>query len=85
MSIDAKMLGRTVVLVIALLNSVLTMCGRNPLEISDDTVYTLVSAVFMIGAALWNWWKNNSITPAAKRADDYMKTLKQQGKGTKNG
>ena len=44
-----------------------------------------VSAVFMIGAALWNWWKNNSITSAAKRADDYMKTLKQQGKGTENG
>lgn len=82
---NAKVLGRTVVLFIALLNSVLTMCHGNPLDISDDTVYTFVSAAFMIGAALWNWWKNNSITSAAKRADDYMKTLKHQGKETENG
>lgn len=77
MKIESGTIARTIVLFIALLNSVLTMCGANPLDISEDTVYSLVSAVFMIGSAVWSWWKNNSFTAAAKAADEYMKSIRE--------
>lgn len=77
MKIESGTIARTIVLFVALLNSVLTMCGANPLEISDDTIYSIVSAVFMIGSAVWSWWKNNSFTAAAKEADEYMKRIRE--------
>ncbi len=67
---------RTVVLVIALINQVLTVLGKNPLPFSDEAVYEGVTAVFTVGASIWTWWKNNSFSTAAIMADDYLKELK---------
>lgn len=67
---------RTVVLVLALVNSVLTVAGKSPLPIEDAQVETILSEIFTIVAALWAWWKNNSFTQAAIKADQYMAELK---------
>ena len=67
---------RTVVLVLALVNNCLTMAGHSPLPIEDAELTELLSQIFTIGAALVAWWKNNSFTPAAIKADSYMATLK---------
>ena len=69
-------IARTIVTAIALLNSVLTMLGKNPIPWSDDEIYVAVSAVISVATTLWSWWKNNSFTPEAKAADVYMKELK---------
>ena len=67
---------RTVVLVLALVNNCLTMAGHSPLPIEDAELTELLSQVFTIGAALVAWWKNNSFTQEAIKADSYMATLK---------
>lgn len=77
MDISKGTIARTVVLLLALVNQVLTMCGLNPLPFSEDVIYELVTLLFTIGASVWAWWKNNSFTEKAKKADEYLKELKE--------
>lgn len=71
-------IARTVVLIIALVNQVLTSFGINPLPFSDDIVYELITSLFTIGAAAWAWWKNNSFTKNAVRADEVLTVYKNK-------
>ena len=68
---------RTIVLIIALINSILTMCNINPLPFSDEQIYQGASAIVTIAATLWAWWKNNSFTKEAIEADEYKKKIKE--------
>lgn len=70
---------RTIVLIVALINTVLTGIGKNPLPFSDEQVYNIVSNAVTVIASLWAWWKNNSFTKNAIAADEYMKELKNEG------
>jgi SPP1 family holin len=69
---------RTVVLIIALVNQVLTVCGYSVLPITDDQVAELLSLILTIGASLWSWWKNNSFTQNAIEADEVLECLKNR-------
>lgn len=68
---------RTIILVIALVNQVLTSLGKNPLPFSDDLIYEAVTLAVTIGASAWAWWKNNSFTKKAIIADEYLKEMKK--------
>lgn len=68
---------RTVVLVIALINQVLTSLGYPILPFTDEQVTELISLVFTIGASAWAWWKNNSFTKHAIKADEIKNKLKE--------
>ena len=78
MKVNAGTIARTAVLAVSLLNVLLNAFGKNPLPFSDDEVYTTVSTVVAVVASLAAWWKNNSFTPEAIEADDFMTRLKQQ-------
>lgn len=67
---------RTIVLVVTLLNQLLTMFGKNPLPFAEDELYSTITAIATIAATAWAWWKNNSFTPAAVQADEYLAELK---------
>ena len=81
--VSKETLLRTVILAITLINSVLIMLGKNPLPFSENEIYQAISAVCTVAASLWAWWKNNSFTNAAIRADEYMNVLKSQTKKEK--
>ena len=70
---------RTIVLVLALVNQVLAIYGKNIIPITEDEVYQLVTLLITIGSALWAWWKNNSFTQAAIKADEHMDMLRKNG------
>lgn len=76
MKISAGTIARTVVLVLALVNQVLSATGHNVINIADEDVNTLISTGFTIAAALVAWWKNNSFTKAARLGDAVMKEEK---------
>lgn len=80
MKIKSDTVIRTVITAIALLNSVLVILGKSPLPWNDDELYEGVSAVLAIITTLWSWWKNNSFTAVAIKADEYMKGLKEEWK-----
>ena len=76
MKISAGTIARTIVLFLALLNQILTAFGYNVIDISDETVNTLISTIFTVISAIVAFWKNNSFTPEAIEADQFMKERK---------
>ena len=76
-NITAGTIARTIVLILALANQVLAMCGKQVLNIADDDIYQVVSILFTIGASAVAWWKNNSFTQEAIKADEVMTELKE--------
>lgn len=66
---------RTVVLVLALVNQLLSSTGHAVLPISDEQVETGITLVATISASLWAWWKNNSFTKNAIAADAFKAAL----------
>ena len=72
---------RTVLLVLALANQVLTATGHSVIPVDDDTVAQIITAGFTIITAVMAWWKNNSVTKAAQEADNYLAALKSVEEG----
>lgn len=73
-------IARTIVLALALINQLLTAFGYNVIDISSETINTLVGTIFTIVAALVAFWKNNSFTQEAIQADKVLKELKSTKK-----
>lgn len=73
---DKKLIIRLVVLVLVLLNTVLALCGVTAVNVSDNTVYEIVSVSATIVVALWNAYKNNNFTTASKLAQSVLDALK---------
>ena len=76
-NISAGTIARTIVVLLALANQILAMCGKQVLNIADDDIYQIVSIVFTISASVWSWWKNNSFSVNAINADKYLNKLKK--------
>ena len=78
MQISTATIVRTVLLVLALLNQVLTISGYSPIPLEDETVNEFIATGSTIIIAIVTWWKNNSFTQAAIQADRVMKDIKTQ-------
>ena len=76
--IDSQVIARTIILTIALINQIFAIFGRQQIPVQEDTVYQIVSLLFTIVTTVWSWWKNNSFTQEAIKADEYMHKLKAQ-------
>lgn len=68
---------RTVMLCIVVVNLVLKACGKDILGISEDVVYSTLETLIEIAVIAVAWWKNNSFSSAAIKADDILQTLKE--------
>ena len=82
LKIKADTIARTVVLFIALANQVMVAVGWSPIELDENSVYTLASTIATIVASVWAWWMNNSFTKAALKADKVLE--KEKANGTVN-
>ena len=69
---------RTILLVLALINQILAVFGKSPIPIDDDTVTNLISTVWTVIASLIAWWKNNSFTKKAIKADEVLKEKEEK-------
>ena len=76
--ISAGTLTRTAVLGLALANQLLSAAGKSVLPIDNAQLEQMISSGFTVGAAMAAWWKNNSFTPEAIEADEFMTRLKKQ-------
>ncbi len=69
---------RTALLIIALVNQALTVAGKSPLPIENEQLSEIITLGVTIGASVWAWWKNNSFTKKARKADEYLAELKKE-------
>lgn len=67
---------RIIASIIAIVNLILVKSGKIHTELAESEVYTIASYIAVIVIWVWTFWKNNSFTPEAKKADEYMKELK---------
>ncbi len=74
----AGTIARTAALAVTLLNTILTAAGKNPLPFSDTDAYSAVTTAATAIAAVIAWWKNNSFSKEAIKADEYMNELKNR-------
>ena len=61
---------RTTVLVAALINQAFVIFGITKNEADMDTLTYYISFVFTALSSVWSWWKNNSFTKKAQKADE---------------
>ena len=64
---------RYILMIIAVLNVILTRLGWNPIDVSENELYQLVSDVLGVVILVVNTWFNNSVTQEALDADTYRK------------
>ena len=82
MNITSGTIARTTILVLALANQLLTATGHSVINISDESINTLISTGFTIVTAVIAWWKNNSFTQSALKADEVMREGKENASRT---
>ena len=71
---------RYILMIIAIINMLLNAFKINPIEVSENEVYQVVSNILTCVLFVINTWKNNSVTNSAISADQYMKDLKNKEK-----
>lgn len=76
MNISKGTIIRTACLVLAIINNALAIAGKSPLPIDDAMLTEVISFAFTVVTSVVAWWKNNSFSREAIKADDYMKALK---------
>ena len=77
MKVKTDTIIRTIVLIIALANQFLAMFGREAFPVTEDQVYQIVTIIVTVGASVWAWWKNNSFTANAIRADEILENMRE--------
>ena len=80
MNISIGTIARSACLALALTNQLLPAAGKPVLVIEDSQLEQLVTSGLTVAASLAAWWKNNSFTPAATKADQTMKVFQSAGK-----
>ena len=68
-------IARTACLALALTNQLLSAAGKPVLPIENSQLEQLVTSGLTIAASVAAWWKNNSFTPNARKADSYLADL----------
>ena len=58
-TVKTETIVRTVLLVLALINQLLTASGHAVLPIEDAQVEALISTAITVVMSVWAWWKNN--------------------------
>lgn len=76
-NIKSDTIARTIVLAMALINQVLAIVGKDALPFTEDNVYQICTLIATLVTSAIAWWKNNSFSQAALKADELKNQLKE--------
>lgn len=79
-TVKTETIARTIVLFVALANQMLAIAGKEIFPVTEDQIYQIVSLIATVGASIWAWWKNNSFTKNAIKADVVLDQLREANK-----
>lgn len=77
MQISKGTIARTISIVLVLVNIVLKQFGIDAINVSESEILSLIEALIEVAIIVVSFWKNNSFTQNAIRADDFLRTLKE--------
>ena len=70
--VKSDTIARTICLMLAIINQILAILGKDKLAFVEDDIYQICSLLATIITSVVAWWKNNSFTAAAIKADEVM-------------
>lgn len=68
---------RTILVALVLLNMGLKATGHEVIDVSENEVGAIVEFIISALIVLLSWWKNNSYTKNAQKADLYLEKLRE--------
>lgn len=77
MNISKGTIVRTIMLVIVIINMILKHFGIDAINVSENEILSLVEVLIEIAVIAVSFWKNNSFTEKAIKADEFLKTLRE--------
>ncbi len=77
MKISKGTIVRTILLVITLLNMALQHFNIDIIKVDESEVASVVEYIIQIAIIVVGFWKNNSYTEKAIKADELLKKLKE--------
>jgi len=75
MNINKEKIIDAIVVLAVLVNTFLTMLGKNPIPYSEEEIYVGISSVASVLSTLYIWWKNNKAQNQVKEISDENKQL----------
>lgn len=79
MKISKGTIVRTIMVVLVIVNVVLKQFGIDAINVSESEILSFVEALIEVATIVVAFWKNNSFTQNAIKADEFLKTLKESG------
>ncbi len=76
MKISKGTIIRAIALAVVLLNLILKAFGKPLIDFDEGTAMYWLEAIIEIAIIVVGFWKNNSFSEAAKRADEFLKELR---------
>ena len=80
MKISKDTIVRLIAVLFVIVNLILKALGKPIIEIDEGTILAVVDAIITIAIVVVAFWKNNSFSEAAIKADEFLKKLKSEGK-----
>jgi SPP1 family holin len=79
MKISKGTIVRTIVLAMVLLNLLLKALGKPVIDFNEGSILYWLEFAIEIAVIIVTFWKNNSFSPAAIKADEFLKELRADG------
>ena len=77
MQITKGTIVRAILFILVVVNIVLEKCGLDVIRTDENAVLMLVEAIIELAIIVVGFWKNNSFTQAAIKADEFLKQLRE--------
>lgn len=77
MKITKGTIVRAIMMILVVVNLVLEKCGIDVIRTDENAILMLVEAIIELAIIAVGFWKNNSFTQAAIKADEFLKQLRE--------
>ncbi len=77
MKISKATIVRAILVVLVIINFVLEKCGVDVIPTDESTILMVVEGIIEIAVIVVGFWKNNSFSEKAIKADEFLKNLRE--------
>lgn len=77
MKITKSTIVRTILVILVMINFILEKCGVDIISVDESTILMFVETAIEIAVLAVGFWKNNSFTQKAIKADEFLKRLRE--------
>lgn len=79
MKISTGTIVRTIMMAIAVINTICAALGFTTIDIDENTLYTIITGVFDVITLVVVWWKNNNFSKRELALEEVRKAIKEDG------